>query len=228
MKSIVTVTEPAANYNLTTRTRVLAELKRTGETRADDNLLDQQIADASAAIARYCNRVLLSEGVEEIFWPDPNALNHRGGGWWGANFWSWRGFAGQEIEIVRLDRYPVSSVYSVTLDGDLVDPSEYRLDPLAGLLYRLDPAGYPWTWFVAQSVVVDYTGGYAAGQIPADLDRGARLFVVDAWSGADKDPRVKSENLFGVAATSYVVGRTGDLPADVETLVSPYRRQPFA
>jgi hypothetical protein len=225
MKSILTVTYPASSYDLTTRDAVLAEMRLSGESGADDSLISSQIAQASQAIATYCNRVLVQEDVSELFWPDPNALNHRGGTRGGANFWSWRGFAGVEAEIVRLDRYPVSSIASVMLDDEVVDPSEYRLDADAGLLYRLDSSGYPWTWFVAKSLIIDYTGGY--DPIPSDVDRAARLFVIDAFSGASKDPRVRSETIFGVRSVSFLAGgarSTGDLPPDVETLLAPYRR----
>jgi hypothetical protein len=229
MKSIVAVTTAASSYNLTTRAKVVAELRLSNPSGADLALIDQQITDASAAIAGYCNRTLLSESVTETFWPDPTALNFRGGGSWEGAFWS-RGAAGVSEERLRLDRWPVTAVTSVTMDGDLVASTLYRRDDEAGLLFALDDSGYPDLWRFGKSIIVAYAGGYTT--VPADLDRAARLWVVDSWFAAAQDPRLKSRDVYGVVSKTWDVGGTSrrqfDLPGDVETLVYRYRRHPVA
>jgi len=230
VKSIVSVTTAAASYDLTSLAKVLAELKITDTaTAADKALLEQQITDASADIATYCGRVFPEETVSETFWPDPDALNHRGGGSWGGQFWHGGG-GGARAEILRLARFPVASIASVTLDDEVLAPTAYRLEDETGLLFRLDDRGYPWIWYVQKSAVVAYVGGYA--DIPADLDRAARIWAVDSWYLAAQDPRLTTRNVYGVVSKTWARG-TGaggnfDLPSGVEARLSPYRRQPVA
>ena len=74
-----------------------------------------------------------------------------------------------------LERTPVSKIVSVTVDDLALDPTEYRLDPKAGLLDRLTPDGYPRSWCFYKSVVVAYSGGFTLpGQDGRNLDYGNR------------------------------------------------------
>ena len=236
MKSIVSVTTAAASYDLTTMAKVLSELKITDTaTTADKTLLETQIADASSGIATYCDRVFPEETVSEVFWPDQNALNHRGGGSWGGQFWPGLGVGAQAEKLLLAGggskaRFPVTSIISVTLDDELLDASGYRVDPDDGFLFRLDDNGYPWTWYVQKSVVVAYVGGFA--EIPSDVDHAARLWVADSWYAAAQDPRLTSRNVYGVVSKTWAAGRgasgTYGLPPGVEARLSSYRRQPVA
>jgi hypothetical protein len=86
---------------------------------------------------RWCDFQVLSRG---------HIIN--GGGWgptgwgWGQTGWNWPSFSGcgcQPLSRILLSGYPVTSIVSVRIDGDLVDDTTYRLDEHRYLTRVRDP-----------------------------------------------------------------------------------------
>ncbi|MPZ41306.1 MAG: hypothetical protein GEU95_25320 [Rhizobiales bacterium] len=207
MHSIVTVTSAASVTALTTVERVKQELSISGT--ASDTLLGLKIDEASSDIGAHLRRRLPRESIAETFW-----------GW------------GESREFFALDHYPVASIASVVVDDVEVPPAQYRLDRDAGLLYRLDASGYPCRWWWCKSVIVSYVGGFLLpGQddrdLPPALEAGAIALVQSFWLSRGRDPLVKEEEVPGVMRVGYwvgAVGEAGELPPQVVSLISPFRR----
>jgi hypothetical protein len=98
MNSILTVTDAATSYDLTTLANVKAEL---GITSGDgDTILRRYISGASQAAMQYCNRVFAVETVSEQFLPGRRERMIRG-----------------IVSPLQLSRWPLTAVSSVTEDG---------------------------------------------------------------------------------------------------------------
>lgn len=205
MRSLLTVTTAADSQDLTSVDAVKLELGIT-DSSSDAHLLTL-IHQASGIVADYCGRVFGSEEVSQTFW-------HEAGD--------------SSFEYLVLDRFPVSSIDTVTVDDVEIDSAEYRLVANSGLLYALDSSGYPTHWFFCKSAIVNYTGGYALlGALPWAIERATILLVKGMYSSVARDPRAKSEEIPGVMSVSYWVGSVGDpnqLPPDVTSLLAPHRR----
>lgn len=207
MRSITTITTPPARVALTTVERVKAELGITGD--ANDDLLEQKILEASSDIESKLARVLARAGITQRFWGDPGAA-----------------------EFFLLDRYPVASVASVTVDEVLVSADQVLLDSDTGLIYRLDASGHacPFTW--CKNVIVVYAGGYelpgaSIPDLPPVLQAAAIELMTQYWTSRGRDPSIRSEDIPGVMAVQYWVGAVGDageLPPSVMSKISPFRR----
>lgn len=207
MENIATVTVNPEATNLTTLDRVKSELGISGTDH--DEILEAKIAEASADIEAHLGRTLSRVTISETFW----------------------GGSGYSAKIL-LDRYPVVSITSVTVDDVLVDADEYRLDPDTGILYRLDTNGYPCTWTWVKSVVIVYVAGYL---LPAEADRnlpysieGAAVDLVSSyWQSRGRDSTLRSENIPDVISREYwvgAVGAEGELPPSVVAKIAPFRR----
>lgn len=205
-RSLVTVTTPPAETNLTTVARVKQELGITNNL--SDALLELKIAEASSDIEAHLSRTLSRATLTERFWGDGCA------------------------EYFTLNRAPVASITSVTVDDALVDSSEYRLDVDTGVLYRLDSSGYSSFWSWCKDVVVVYAGGYllpgeSGRTLPPAIEAGALSLVQSFWFSRRRDATVKEEDIPGVMRTVYWVGsigQAGDLPPDVMRRIGPFRR----
>lgn len=203
MNSIATVSTAPEATNLTTLDRVKLELGI--ENTDNDDLLEAKIAEASADIEASIGRTVCRAGITETFWPVT-----------GGN--------------LILDRYPVASIESVTVDDVLV--TEWRLDTQTGILYRLDESGYQLSWYAAKSIIVVYTAGYI---MPGETDRdlpyaleGAAIELVSSyWQARGRDASLKAEEIPDVIRREYWVGQVGsegELPPSVVTKIAPYRR----
>lgn len=209
MRSIATITTPPAETDLTTIDRVKSELSITDVDTARDNLLGVKIAEASADIEAHSGRIFSRAGLTERFWGDPGVS-----------------------EYLCLERYPVATITSVTVDGVLVAASEYRLDAETGILYRLDANGYPCIWSWCKDVVIVYAAGYIVpGETNRDLPYPVEGAVIDLvssfWASRGRDPKVKSEDIPGLGSVEYwvgAVGAAGSLPPDVEAKCMTFRR----
>ncbi|MBX3579914.1 MAG: phage head-tail connector protein [Rhizobiaceae bacterium] len=211
MRSLVTVTTPAGSTKLTTLDRVKAELDIAGGSK--DAILNFKIAEASSDIEAYLGYSVKRETVSERFWQSLEA------GW-------------SEPEFLILDRTPVGTVTSVTVDDVEIDAAEYRLDPETGQLYRLDASGYPSRWCIGKEAVVVYAGGYLLpGQtgrnLPPAIEAAAVDLVQDFWFAKGRDPSAMEEDIPGVMRVRRwigAVGVAGDLPPSVQTKLYPFRR----
>jgi len=102
-----------------------AELQIT--TDANDEILKAKIAEASSDIQAAIGYRLPSEEVRETFWHDDGSRPRM----------RVRCFGNPAETTLFLKRTPVSRIASVTVDDLALNPTEYRLDPEAGLLDRL-------------------------------------------------------------------------------------------
>jgi hypothetical protein len=213
MQSVVlTVVTPAPSFDLTTLATVKAELGLL--TTAEDVNLALWITQASAACAAYCNRVFASETVIETF---RNRFNFR-----------FRNDSTNRVDAIRLERYPVTSIVSMTEDAiPLVVDVDYQLDASTGMMYRLDATNDAIMQWDFQKLAVQYAGGYALlGALPYNIERACITAVEVFRSSAARDARVKQESIPGVLETQYWVGASGDdgaLPPDVTAMLDPFR-----
>lgn len=206
--SILTVTTPAAVTDLTTLETVKAELGVAGA--ASDIVLARMIAQASGAAGAYCGRVFAREAVSETFRPP-----------------------GPQADL-RLARWPVVSIASVTEDGTALAAEDYELDAASGLLMRLsDDAPTAWT---AAKIVVAYEAGYrlpgeAGRTLPADIERAVLDMVKAAWTGRTRDTTIQQESVPGVYSVTYstdAASAAGTLSPSVRDLLDPYRAPALA
>lgn len=121
----------------------------------DDLAMFQQACDAMLVqMYNYTGRHLLkADWIDTFFWG-----------------------SGVRRRRIVLDEYPVSDIASVALDGVLVDPLTYQVDPDTGILLRQQLDGTYWEWWIWDgpryessygTVTVGYTAGYDT--LPADL-----------------------------------------------------------
>lgn len=207
MRSIVTVTTAPERTALTTVERVKQELSITTDT--SDDLLGIKINEASSDIEAHISRTLAYAGLTQTFWGEGC------------------------VEYLILDRAPVDEIATVTVDGDVVDSAEYRLDAETGILYRLDASGYPCAWFWCKSVVIVFTGGYElpgadSPTLPPAIEAAAVELVTSYWTSKGRDPTIRSEDIPGLGAVTYwvgAVGPQGELPPSVVAKISPFRNQ---
>lgn len=207
LRNIATVTEPELT-DLTTLERVKMELSITSSS--TDELLEFKIAEASSDIEAHLARKFASAEVSERFW----------------------GGSGCE-EYLLLDRFPVTEIESVTVDDDVIDDDEYRVDPETGILYRLDASGYPCAWTWCKDIVVVYTGGYDLPgsddpTLPPAIEAATVELVTSYWTSRGRDPTVKSDEIPGIRSVTYwvgAIGANGDLPPSVASKIAPFRKQ---
>ena len=209
MRSILTVTAAATVTKLTTLERLKLELKIGNND--NDAILKAKIDEASSDISAALGFMVQRETVSETFWFENGDT---------------------APEYLLLDRVPVASIASVTVDGLAVDAAQYRVDDQTGQLYRLDASGYPCHWYFCKDIVVAYTGGFllpgeAGRNLPFGIEGGCIDLVTGYWMSRGRDPLVKSEDIPGVMSTEYwvgSVGESGELPPNVMSKIAPYRR----
>lgn len=207
MRRSLSVTVAAASSRLTTVAAAQAEIAGSPDT-AD---VQRWIDAASATIARHTGRVLARETVTETFWPE-----------------------GRCIEALRLDRVPVATLTSVTVDGTaLTVATDVLLDADSGLLTRLSGTT-PIDWYAGR-IVVSYAGGWilpgnANANLPADIERACQIAVAAMAAGTGRDPQLRSEAADGIGSASWLDPRAEDgaLPWSAAALLAPWRRYAIA
>ena len=164
--------------------------------------------------------------MRETFWHDE-----------GAHHWRTPHHHGNPVQTTLfLRRTPVVKIDSVTVDDIAFDPSEFRLDPEAGLLDRLSSGGIPCAWFFCKSAVVTYTAGFilpgASGRnLPPAIEGAVVALVSDYWASRGRDPTLRAETIPGVIERQFWVGAVGDpamLPPRVLASIAPFRRPAVA
>jgi hypothetical protein len=207
MRSIVTVTAGPNVTKLTTLDRIKTELEIADNSK--DVQLGQKIDEATSDIEAHLGRTLSRATLQETFWGDGSCL-----------------------EYLVLNRAPVASVTSVTVDDVAVSSNEYRLDADAGILYRLDASGYPSVWIWCKSIVIVYVAGFLLpGEIgrnlPPAIEAGAIELLQSYWLSKGRDPLIRAEDVPGLGSVQYwvgAVGEAGDLPPSVTSKIAPFRR----
>jgi len=211
MRSVLTVTSPNSDTMLTTLARVKLELDITGADTQRDMLLNIKILEASDDIEAALGFTVRRETVSETFWHEASDY---------------------APEYLVLDRTPVATLTSVTVDDIPADASRHRLDAETGQLYALDPTGAPGRWLFWKSIVVAYAGGYilpaeTGKTLPSGIEGACVELMSDYWASKGRDPSVRSEDVPGVGAIQYWVGTVGDpgeLPPRVVMKLARYRR----
>jgi gp6-like head-tail connector protein len=207
-KSIDIIT-PAACMDLTVLETVKDELGIAQTDTSQDDRLATLIKQASGVVAEYCNQVFGAEEVLETFWADAPS---------------------QYARSFMLSRLPVIDIASVIIDGQTIDPSEYRV-AVDGHLHRLDQARMTF-WVLTSTAEITYTGGYVLlDDLPYGIERAALTLIKGYHFATGADPSIRSESIPGLRDVSYQVAGAGDastLPPEVIALLTPHRRLAFA
>jgi hypothetical protein len=150
MQTVINVIKPATELSLITLFEAKNALSMTDEK--SDDLIKFIVVRASDEIARYCNRVLAQETVEETFYDMEGHTK------------------------LFLERYPVKEITSVTSGGAVFTPTNYQLDKLSGKLLAVGGG------FWSAPTVVTYTGGYELPfESPPALRQASILAVREAY-----------------------------------------------
>lgn len=233
MTSILSITTPAPNRSLTTRSRARDDVKALKD--ASDGWLDTAIERSSDDICQILGiarggiapPTLAQEMLTEVFRSER--------GTWSSGSWpfEWSSDHRPLRSKLRLARRPVASITSIDIDGTVLTAAEYALDGASGIVERLTTDGVPVAWegLVLTFVYVVGYGVPGSGVLPALLPRyeeACILLVKDRWLNKDRDQRLRSEEVNGVRNTSYWVGPIGGadpsgLPAEVARLLYPDR-----
>lgn len=212
--SILTVVKASEGQDLIS----LADLKSDLGIKTDqnDDVLKRCITRASVFAAAYCRRTfngrsaLVTETVAELFRSEgfisPFFFGHSP-----AAFVS--DHPAQHKMILR--RRPVQSIVSILEDDVALDPTQdYELDGEKGWLTRL-VSDRPWPWYFLK-LQVTYVAGFDLTKVPENLKIGVTKIARELYFERKRDPRVKQENVFGVADVSYWIGALGDgMPEDI-------------
>lgn len=204
---ILTVATPATDRALVTLARVKVELSITDA--ASDDLLTGWIIAESARICDVCGvaadqkgrRTFLAE--ECVVSLSPSEVG--------------RG------PIIMPWRIPVA-VSAVLVDGAPLASDEYEVEPMAGLVWRLDAADHRIDWPSAR-IAITMDGGWDAEDLPAPLTEAALALVTARWFAKDRDPSLKQIKVEGEGEETYWVGGTstdGGLPSDIAGILAPY------
>ena len=219
----LTIVTPAtaAERRLTTAAAVRAELGLPASQ--DENLFEQLLDQASAAIVRHCRREFVRETVREAL----------------------PGFGDIYLQLTRT---PVVSITSVLQDSSpITDFDLEKSDLEAGLLYRR----VGWTWTAQRwgglsndpiagqeepAFVVTYPAGYICPltpdtrTLPFDVEKAAIETVKSWYQGRQRDPMVTMEGVDGMqlsyadSAGRFGVGDPMGIPPSAVGLLAPWRR----
>jgi hypothetical protein len=184
---------------------VFAELGITSPTDAQTAQMETAIAQASALVTSYLDRVLAEEDVTDYF------REARG-------------------DTLRLSRWPVTAVSQVIENGTELSSDGWELNGETGELWRIGSSG-PYDWACAGTTTVSYTGGYILPDaLPADIQRAVVDQVKAAYMGGARDPSLRSFQVPEVFQASYSVGggdsfgKNSGLLLQVERALSSYHR----
>lgn len=198
MNSVLTVTTPAENQELTDLESVKQELGIT--TTAEDTKFGSWIKQASSIISSYCNRVFGSETVSETFRLERNPQK------------------------IVLTRFPVSVISSVLENDISLTTDDYESDLAKGMLTRLSSDSL--SCWAACKIVVSYRGGYdLLDDLPDDIQRACISLVRQLRSQSTRDPLAKRIEIPDVRTVDYWVGQVGEsgsMPPDVMDILAPY------
>lgn len=208
MNSILSVVTAAASQDLVALETVKAELALSGN--ANDALLSRRITAASGAVAGFCNRVFIAETVRETY--RPPFVREEPSAW----------------DLILLRRAPIVSIASVVEDDvTLTADTDYEHEAETGFLYRLC-SGYrtSWRYRLCQSLVIEYSAGWALDDDAIAAVREAALLLVQgSWLERGRDPLVRSEEVPGVLRTDFWVAdptKGSALPPTVQDMLAPF------
>ena len=152
MHSSIQVVKPAPDIGLVTLYEAKVSLRIPPSDTVNDEALRFMILRASDEVQTLCSRFFPKESVIETFREIDNPITR-----------------------LYLSRYPVKPDDIVSIEADGM-PLPYDVDSESGKLTL--SGGEAW----AQSVVVEYTGGYAIPlEVPPALKQAVLLFTRDAY-----------------------------------------------
>jgi len=197
-----TVVTPATERNLVTLDDLREQLRvRPGDV-ANDAWLTKVIARASLAAERYCSRIFALQDYLDTFLAGTT------------------GAAGEPLILSQAPVDPTS--LETTLDGTILDPAGYALQPVVGHLWRMGDATY---WVSTSGLSVAYTAGFA--EIPPDVQQAVLDLCTMENAGRGRDPLLRASESPGIGRQEYWVGGvpgTSLIPQDIASLLNPYRR----
>jgi hypothetical protein len=197
----VTVVTPAAERALITLADLREQLRVNPNDTANDVWWTKLIARSSRQAERYCDRIFQQQGYRETF---------RGG------------TTANDGDPLILNQAPVDPVsLLISIDGTALDPANYGLDQIAGLVYRVDAQ----RWTSETSIVAAYTGGFDV--IPDDVQQAVLDLCTMDNSGRGRDPMLRASETPGLGRQEYWVGGMpggATIPQDIAGLLNPYRR----
>lgn len=172
MKISLVVTSPASDLQLLTIYEMRAAAGIVGATQDPD--LQAHGLKVAAAISAEC-AIAVGAGAEPTL--KQETLTET--------------FRAVDAPVIVLSRRHNIDIASVTMNGTVLDETEYEVDPEGGLLYRLCN-DTPVRW-CARKVDVVYDAGFAT--VPSDLKMAAIDFFRLSWLEKDRDPSVKTEEV---------------------------------
>jgi hypothetical protein len=200
-------------YDLVGLRAIKAELEYADSDK--DDLLKRWITQASAAAARFCNRVFPIETVQDQIFPP-------------RDYFPVPVVIGGVIPL-QLSRWPVSASPTVTENGiTLVEDTDFIVKYDVGQLLRLDVNGWPKRW-PALPTVVQYPAGYQLTDPEfADVADAVIRMVKARFFAQLRDPALRSENITGAYEATYWFASgpgaaIGNLTPDVQALLEKYR-----
>lgn len=194
----------AESRSLVEATTVFDELGMTSPTGEQTSQMETLIAQVSALIDRFLNRVLAEESVTDHFRQPAN-------------------------EVLRLSRYPVSEILSVTEAGVELSPDDWELNEATGELWRMSSGDRSY-WSDTGAIQVSYIAGYGLPvDLPADIQRAAVEQTKAQFRAGPRDPALRSFEVPNVYKATYSVaggdsfGESG-LMSQVEGALIPYKK----
>lgn len=217
---VTTVVTPAAAafegqqpYDLIDLATVKAELQLSDSSK--DALLLRWITQASAAAAKFCNRMFAVETVQDQIFPP-------------RDYFSAPTVIGGVLPL-QLSRWPLIEPPTVTENNiALVENADFVVKYDVGQLLRLDGNGWPKRW-PALATVVQFAAGYKPMDLGfADVADAVARMVKTRYFAQLRDPALRSENITGAYEAQYWFASgpgaaVGNLTPDVEALLDKYR-----
>jgi hypothetical protein len=220
MQSLLTVTDPASNYLLTSLANLKLELGVNDNSQ--DARLNLLIKQVSSAISVICDRVFAKETVSEVFRLSGS----------GSNFnHTWLSGSAETVRnSLVLRRRPIVGIDSVVVDELTLLTTEYEVDFGAGLLYRLTDNDVRIGWYGGK-VSVGYSAGYELlDGLPSEVELACMLWIKSLRAQINRsDNSIKVEDAPDLMRREYfdplrsvTRGSAYDPPPEVMVLLSPY------
>lgn len=158
--------------------------------------------------------------------------------------------AGDGSVLMQLDRYPVKSVVSVSLDGSTIGSTEFSIqDPSAGVLYKEGTwtGTLHWRHNIERfhlsgeeklDWLITYRAGYdpydnttasslttASPDVPHDLSFAVRQLASINYYDVGQNPAVRSQRIGEASETRFDISKTGStFPPTIQAILDKYRR----
>ncbi|GEM_PF-743324 len=218
----LTVSAAVSDRSLVSLATVKAELGITGTDADRDAMLTRWIKDLSDSVCEVCG-VATDQAGRRTFLSEGATIAYRA----------------QEVPC-GLDPAPLIlpwripfTVSTVTVDGvSLTVADDVEVEPMAGLLWRLNSNGCRTRWERGR-VVVTGAGGWLLADVPAALSSAVTDAVRYRWYAHTRgDPLLRSIDVDGVDAVTFMdagkVQMDGGLPAEIVSRLSTYTNMVIA